>query len=65
MTLECRIKEKYDKSETGYYLVAEIVIILVDEKYLAEDGIRDTILSRGLGDVYKRQANTASNPCLR
>ena len=38
MTLECRIKEKYDESETGYYLVAEIVNILVDEKYLAEDG---------------------------
>ena len=37
MTLECRIKEKYDESETGYYLVAEIVNILVDEKYLAED----------------------------
>ena len=38
MTMECRIKEKYDESETGYYLVAEIVNILVDEKYLAEDG---------------------------
>ena len=41
MTLECRIKEKYDESETGYYLVAEIVNILVDEKYLAEDGNPD------------------------
>ena len=41
MTLECRIKEKYDESETGYYLVAEIVYILVDEKYLAEDGNPD------------------------
>lgn len=30
MTLECRIKEKYDESETGYYLVAEIINILVD-----------------------------------
>ena len=39
--LECRIKEKYDESETGYYLVAEIVNILVDEKYLAEDGNPD------------------------
>ena len=37
MTLECRIKEKYDESETGYYLIAKIVNILVDEKYLAED----------------------------
>ena len=41
MTLECRIKEKYDESETGYCLVAEIVNILVDEKYLAEDGNPD------------------------
>ena len=41
MTLECRIKEKYDESETGYYLVAEIVNILVNEKYLAEDGNPD------------------------
>ena len=32
MTMECRIKEKYDESETGYYLIAEIVNILVDEK---------------------------------
>ena len=41
MTLECRIKEKYDESETGYYLIAEIVNILVDERYLAEDGNPD------------------------
>ncbi len=41
MTLECRIKEKIDESTTGYYLVAEIVNILVDEKYLAEDGKPD------------------------
>ena len=38
MTLECRIKEKIDESEEGYYIVAEIVNILVDENYLAEDG---------------------------
>ena len=30
MTLECRIKEKIDESEEGYYIVAEIVNILVD-----------------------------------
>ena len=41
MTLECRIKEKYDESKTGYYLVAEIINILVDEKCLAEDGNPD------------------------
>ena len=41
MTLECRIKEKIDESEEGYYIVAEIVNILVDENYLAEDGKPD------------------------
>ena len=41
MTLECRIKEKIDESASGYYIVAEIVNILVDENYLAEDGKPD------------------------
>lgn len=41
MTLECRIKEKISESETGYYIVAEIVNILVDEQYLAADGKPD------------------------
>lgn len=41
MTLECRIKEKYDESGSGFNLVAEIVNILADEKYLAEDGNPD------------------------
>ena len=41
MTLECRVKQKIDESETGYYLVAEIVNILCDEKYLAADGNPD------------------------
>lgn len=41
MTLECRISQKINESETGYYLVAEIVNILVDEDYLAEDGNPD------------------------
>ena len=41
MTLECRIKEKIDESAEGYYIVAEIVNILVDENYLAEDGKPD------------------------
>ncbi len=41
MTLECRIKGKIDESAEGYYIVAEIVNILVDEKYLAEDGKPD------------------------
>ena len=29
--------------------------------FQAEDGIRDLVRSRGLGDVYKRQAYTASS----
>ena len=41
MTLECRVKQKIDESETGYFLVAEIVNILCDEKYLAADGNPD------------------------
>lgn len=41
MTMECRIIRKIDESETGYYLVAEIVNILVDERYLAADGQPD------------------------
>ena len=41
MTLECRIKQKIDESETGYYLVAEIINILCKEEYLAADGKPD------------------------
>ena len=41
MTMECRIKEKIDESTEGYYIIAEIVNILVDENYLAEDGNPD------------------------
>ena len=41
MTMECRIKEKLFESSTGYYIVAEIVNILCNEKYLAEDGKPD------------------------
>ncbi|MBP3373484.1 MAG: flavin reductase [Bacteroidaceae bacterium] len=41
MTLECRILRKIDETEEGYYMVAEIVNVLVDESYLAEDGNPD------------------------
>lgn len=41
MTLECRVKEKIDEDSSGYYLVAEIVNILCNEEYLAEDGKPD------------------------
>ncbi|MBO1362965.1 flavin reductase [Prevotella sp. A2931] len=41
MTMECRVKEKLDESATGCYLIAEVVNILCDEAYLAEDGKPD------------------------
>ena len=41
MTLECRIIRKIDESEEGFYIVAEIVNILVDEAYIGEDGKPD------------------------
>ncbi len=41
MTFECRIKEKLYESETGYYIIAEILNIVCDEAYLAEDGKPD------------------------
>ncbi|MBD5172911.1 MAG: flavin oxidoreductase [Bacteroidales bacterium] len=41
MTLECRVKEKMNESETGYYLVGEIVNIQCDERFLGEDGRPD------------------------
>lgn len=41
MTMECRIKEKLYESETGYYIIAEIVNIICDEAYLADDGKPD------------------------
>ncbi len=41
MTLECRILRKIDETDDGYNLIAEIVNILVDERYLAEDGKPD------------------------
>ncbi len=41
MTMECRVKEKIHESETGYYLIAEIVSILCRDEYLAPDGKPD------------------------
>lgn len=41
MTMECRIKEKLYESESGYYIIAEIVNIVCDERYLADDGKPD------------------------
>ena len=41
MTMECRIKEKLQESATGYYIIAKIVNIVVDERYIGEDGLPD------------------------
>lgn len=41
MTMECRIEKKIDESATGFYLVAKVVNITVDEQYLAADGKPD------------------------
>jgi len=41
MTMECRIKERLYESSTGYYIIAEILNIVCDEAYLAEDGQPD------------------------
>ena len=41
MILECRILRKIDESEEGYYIVAEIINILVNDEYLSDDGKPD------------------------
>ena len=41
MTLECRIVDKLQESETGCYIIAEILNIVCDENYLAADGKPD------------------------
>ncbi|MDE6812245.1 MAG: flavin oxidoreductase, partial [Duncaniella sp.] len=41
MTMEWRIKEKLYESESGCYIIAEILNIVCDERYLAEDGKPD------------------------
>ena len=41
MTMECRILTKLNEDEGGYMLIAQIVSIQVDEKYLREDGKPD------------------------
>lgn len=38
VTLECRMSEKIENGGTGFHVVADIVNILVDEKYIGADG---------------------------
>eukprot|EP00828_Plagiopyla_frontata_P038739 TRINITY_DN50857_c0_g1_i1.p2 TRINITY_DN50857_c0_g1~~TRINITY_DN50857_c0_g1_i1.p2 ORF type:complete len:147 (-),score=9.25 TRINITY_DN50857_c0_g1_i1:14-454(-) len=39
-----------------------VLFVLLSFFFQAEDGIRDFCLSRGLGDVYKRQTNYMPSP---
>lgn len=41
LTLECKVKEALNRSETGYMLIGEVVGILANEAYLGEDGQPD------------------------
>lgn len=41
MTMECRIKEKIHESETGFFMVAEILNICCKDEYLTKDGRPD------------------------
>ena len=70
MTMECRILRKIDESEEGYYIVAEIVNILVGEDYIGEDGKPDVEkmkfityepIRHGYVELGKRVGNAFSN----
>ncbi|MDE6273366.1 MAG: flavin reductase [Muribaculaceae bacterium] len=41
MTMECRIKELIHESESGFYMVAEILNIICEDKYLNAEGRPD------------------------
>ena len=41
ITLECKVKECLNRSKTGYMLIGEVVNVLCDERYLADDGQPD------------------------
>lgn len=41
MTMECRIVRKIDESETGCYIIAEILNVICKDEYLAADGKPD------------------------
>lgn len=41
MTMECKVKEVLNRDKTGYMLIGEVVNIVCDEQYLAEDGQPD------------------------
>ncbi len=62
MTMECRIKQKIDETESGYNLIAEVVNILCDEQYLDADGNPDVekmqlIAYEPVGHKYIKMGN--------
>mgnify|MGYP003380302165 CR=1 FL=1 len=42
-----------------------VLLVVLFFFFQAEDGIRDLVRSRGLGDVYKRQVMTRGRPTVR
>ena len=46
--------------ESGDMSCVDVVVSVVIFFFQAEDGIRDLVRSRGLGDVYKRQLSGCS-----
>ena len=42
-------------------MVSDVILVVIF-CFQAEDGIRDLVRSRGLGDVYKRQLKTGPKP---
>ena len=46
------------------YVVGYGVVFCFFFFFQAEDGIRDLVRSRGLGDVYKRQCSMCSRRCI-
>ena len=54
-----------DSSLTVTAECVSVIFFVVSFFFQAEDGIRDLVRSRGLGDVYKRQLYEASGAALQ
>jgi len=62
LTLECHVKEVRDDatSRDCYHLIADIVGILVDDKYVGEDGYPEDefdLPRNGTSDLYPARRN--------
>ena len=58
---ECDVSWYRVRSLLFNVCVVRVCCILVFFFFQAEDGIRDLVRSRGLGDVYKRQAQVGES----